>query len=182
MCIAWQLGKVSTRKLLRVHPWLCLPEIRWVSMPQQGPRRCATCGQVPLKTAPPRLPHAATSDTCHSCVGPLHAPSFSTPALQRGTSTGAQYSSAPSQVTDADVLRKGGECTPSAAACHLPLHTSPWGSSPSSPLSPFLRLPTPPPISPPRAPAPAPECTPSQAQVFPFPPLPPAARLMHAYR
>ena len=27
MCIAWQLGKLSTRELLRVRPWLCLPEI-----------------------------------------------------------------------------------------------------------------------------------------------------------
>ena len=72
-------------------------------------------------------------------------------------------------------MRKGGECTPSAAACILPLRTSPWGSSPSSPLSPSLRLPSPPPISPPKAPGPAPACTPSHAQDFPFPPLPPAA-------
>ena len=83
-------------------------------------------------------------------------------------------------VDDADAMRKGGECTPSAAACHLPLNTSPWGSSPSSPLSPSLRLPSPPPISPPKAPAPAPACTPSHAQDFPFPPLPARQRLPHA--
>ena len=57
-CVA--AGKMSTRELLRVHPWLYLPEIRWVSMPQQGPRRCATCGQVPLKNGVSR---AATC--CH---------------------------------------------------------------------------------------------------------------------
>ena len=42
-------------------------------------------------------------------------------------------------------------------------------------LPPFLRLPTPPPISPPRTPDPAPSSIPSHAQDFSFPPLPPAA-------
>ena len=65
---------------------------------------------------------------------------FSKPAPPRGTSTSVQNSPAPSPVTDAPVLCKGGACTPSAAACHLPFHASSLGSSPGSPPPPFFKV------------------------------------------